>query len=126
MDLARRLTSRPQWRWMPGMRWVLPTGSGDAALGRVCHSESAPEGALPDLTDPATRGCLLAWARELWEDPYLAVVAYETAITGDWRWRVEGAEADVGELYDLPSEEDALADLVFEGCERQPDARGGP
>jgi hypothetical protein len=30
-------------------------------------------GAIPDLTDPATLGCLLALVREVWREPTLSV-----------------------------------------------------
>ena len=45
--LSSRAIACPGWRWMPGM----------------------PEGELPDLSDPATLGCLLALVREAWDDP---------------------------------------------------------
>jgi len=69
-DLARRLVASPRWRWMPGMRatragpWTEP----DA----VRVPESLPNGGypgwLPDLTDPATVGCLLSLVREALKD----------------------------------------------------------
>ena len=40
--------------------------------------------ALPDLSDPATLGCLLALVREAWSDPTLCVVLD----TSDGRWHV--------------------------------------
>ena len=65
IDLARRLVACPRWRWVPGMgvrRW---SGHGKvSAVARVSASfRETPwlsEGWLPDLTDPATAGCLLA------------------------------------------------------------------
>lgn len=78
--LARRAIACKGWRWMPGMRttegmrtihdprlwpdrpcairegtWV------DTAVPRPLGDH------LPDLTDPATLGCLLALVREAWE-----------------------------------------------------------
>ncbi len=68
-ELAGRFVACKHWRWMPGMKvvgqahWLgvadlLPV---DGASGR-----SHPEcyGSLPDLTDPATLGCILALVRE--------------------------------------------------------------
>jgi hypothetical protein len=81
--LAKRAVACKGWRWMPGMRttegmrtihdprlwpdrpcairegtWV------DTAVPRPLGDH------LPDLTDPATLGCLLALVREAWGDPY--------------------------------------------------------
>ena len=77
--LARRAVACKRWRWMDGMR----TQGGDRAQGRIdlgledSYSwdvdtsgyrlfDGATE--LPDLTDPATLGCLLALVREAWDD----------------------------------------------------------
>lgn len=51
-DLARRVVRSKHWRWMPGML----TDVGE----RVTDTETSYLGTLPDLTDPATVGCLLA------------------------------------------------------------------
>ena len=94
--LARRAVACEGWRWMPGMRtlgnmrvihdpyrwpdrpcairegtWV------DTAVPRPLGDD------LPDLTDPATVGCLLALVREAWSEPRTAVVP----LSGD-RWGV--------------------------------------
>lgn len=68
IDLARRLVACRGWRWMPGMLWSIGPQPGwvRASTGRVlsAHEDGGPVGAprscLPDLTDPATAGCLLA------------------------------------------------------------------
>ena len=75
INLARRLVACPRWRWMPGMgvrrwsnydvRWHTNRVSTLAERGTFWLSE----GWLPDLTDPATLGCLLALVREAWGDP---------------------------------------------------------
>lgn len=55
----------------------------------------APLNAVPDLTDPATLGCLLALVREVWEDPY-AHVAVEPATEHDaphWFVRAGGFDS---------------------------------
>jgi len=82
LDLARRAVACKGWRWMPGMRttegmrtihdprlwpdrpcairegtWV------DTAVPRPLGDH------LPDLTDPATLGCLLALVREARGEP---------------------------------------------------------
>jgi hypothetical protein len=64
-DLARRVIACPRWRWMPGMHddggcIVVQT----SPVMRAIDEEGEPcvlsRHALPDLSDPATLGCLLA------------------------------------------------------------------
>jgi hypothetical protein len=96
--LARRAVACKGWRWMPGMRtvhdpeygvtgvpqtWVLPVSDGGlldvgqhyqrrgpfaAALGQ-CVPGGGLGTRLPDFSDPATLGCLLALVREAQHEP---------------------------------------------------------
>ena len=92
--LARRAVACRGWRWMPGMLtlsgermlddgWpeydVLEYGSSGVAEC-VKWNLKPKKGALPDLTDAATLGCLLALVREAWGDP----LAYTMAYYGRW------------------------------------------
>ena len=72
--LGKRAVACPKWRLMPGMltdegRRVMHVWPDDLGIkwshlldNRVVRDADA----LPDLTDPATLGCLLALVREAW------------------------------------------------------------
>jgi hypothetical protein len=82
--LTRRAVACRGWRWMQGML-IADNGAGVRFLwedDRYLHGMAAEASGLwmrmnkdrerlPDLTDPATLGCLLALVREAWGDPYL-------------------------------------------------------
>jgi hypothetical protein len=74
IELARRAVACKGWRWIPGMRWWTEDDRGrlddfqPEYMGR-------PHDALPDLTDPATLGCLLHLVREAWGDPTIVTAA---------------------------------------------------
>ena len=104
MDLARRAVACRGWRWMAGVRTMAPSGDyyravgsgetgcfvreSDAAIlayGGGCAAEQLYN-SLPDLTDPATLGCLLALVREA----HGTCSALHDADDGDW-WLVRAA-----------------------------------
>ena len=97
--LSRRVVACKGWRWMPGMMRLraTPTWSRDhlKGEGRVTDGgdpwvyEDWP--VIPDVTDAATVGCLLALVREAWGDPTLCVVLD----TSDGRWCVERRCGDI-------------------------------
>ena len=105
-DLARRFVACKHWRWMPGMRcthrWtggirvladengeqsesyvVVPGARGNAvmAVGECGIMGSfpgvgSPYPLLPDLTDPATLGCILALVRRAYDKSDVYVTPY--------------------------------------------------
>jgi len=67
--LSRRAVACMGWRWMPGQRWIVTRAAPlEDYAGRIVDGgRRAPDGpGMPDLTDPATVGCLLALVREAW------------------------------------------------------------
>lgn len=69
-DLARELARHPAWKWGSGMlavwgnrleRVVL---AADDGRGLLCGTDATSPEHYPDLSDPATQGCLWAMLRE--------------------------------------------------------------
>ncbi len=69
VDLSRRVIDCPRWRWMPGMLAVMSNGVIACRVSNGAVPPAYPEPYLPDLTDPATIGCILALVREAWNAP---------------------------------------------------------
>jgi hypothetical protein len=73
-ELARRAVACKRWRWMPGMRYQV-----GGTVGRLTDSQCKGKlplvaETLPDLSDPATLGCLLALVREAWSNQKIHMV----------------------------------------------------
>jgi hypothetical protein len=101
-DLAKRAVACKAWRWLPGMlgvdtgglKWRRVSGSwvGEGHAVRTCRGEMT---LVPDLTDPATLGCLLALVREAWGEPTLHV--WYSRQLGLWVVSANGQEIGVHE-----------------------------
>lgn len=83
LETAKQLAAHPNFRPSVGMRFVAD-GNGfpiictswtkDCATGEIQIAQegdycSLGDDCVPDISHPATKGCLLALARELWDSP---------------------------------------------------------
>jgi len=98
--LARRAVACRGWRWLPGMA--------------DCHGRRLREGdwldpaaEFPDLTDPATLGCLLALVREAWGQEDMGAVRIFRDGLRKWCVKYDEDDAQVGAVYG-PTEAHAL------------------
>ena len=116
--LGRRAVACEGWRWLPGMlgwrpdnhgvphpiRFVEGVESMEALAGTgagpllasgyaTCDGYWRSDDIMPDLTDPATLGCLLALVREAWGDPRLVAIYCEAVYPGQSEgWAVQTAD----------------------------------
>jgi hypothetical protein len=119
IELAQRAVACPGWRWMPGMLTlhglrilrVEDDGSYVLAIPREWNQPILVEGEyLPDLTDPATVGCLLARVRSIWaqKKAYHGVpTVHVTECDGRWEFGYRYGEVLVS-CYWADSEIEAL------------------
>ena len=122
--LAKRVVKCKAWRWMPGMRdssgvrvsrgvaetpedAFYPGGIRDGDWRVRPDNAVVTVDALPDLTDPATLGCLLALVRESWDDGRLGLCALR-GLDGEWRWVVVRQELMAPSCGSGPTEPHAL------------------
>ena len=78
-NLSQRAVSCKHWRWMPGMLSLPPQADRCQRDGQMMVER------LPDLTDPATVGCLLALVREAGAIVHkLAILPMGTRLFVEW------------------------------------------
>lgn len=103
IELGRRAVACKAWRWMPGMRYTTPTGASgryvmrDASLGVTTEGtlhDSQHVDLLPDLTDPATIGCLLALVREAHGDAQITTYPDLLDSLTYFSWSVASPDSD--------------------------------
>jgi hypothetical protein len=78
-ELARRAVACKRWRWMPGMLAIMTEPHEGETTFRVVdyignRETGAPITMYPDLSDPATLGCLLALVRKAWSNQKIHMV----------------------------------------------------
>ena len=98
-ELAKRAVACKAWRWMQGMRSTETTlWCGHSWSDGRRSWEGDTEDALPDLTDPATLGCLLHLVREHLEDNG-ACLRRDFRSNGTERWTCEWLCPKPGVMY---------------------------
>ena len=148
-DLARRAVACPRWRWMPGMLvwWRLdaedepmalrlhgwpddyPTNPDDYEPIYPGHLDAAHDagafgfprdaGIVPDLSDPATLGCLLALVREALEPRGGSDYIASTMHTGSG-WGVRARFGSEGLVTIVECTHDTEAEALVAALERAP------
>jgi hypothetical protein len=103
--LGRRAVACKHWKWMPGM--LMRAGTSSLRI-QSAGDERADLSGIPDLSDPATLGCLLHLVREAWGEQ-MEVFAYRTEMH-DKRWCIEraGSERDPSRAWYGWTEAEAL------------------
>lgn len=117
IDIARRAVACKHWHWLPGMRAIGKYPNNPVRIHNfgenvqdlddmeaadtflrwqqpIIHGDCGYDGPyLPDLSDPATLGCVLALVRDAWGDPRLVAIYCEPAHPGQSEgWAVQAAD----------------------------------
>ena len=117
---SRRAVTCRRWTWGPGMldlfgrrvRDVWPDDLGIKWSHLLDNRVVRDADALPDLSDPATLGCLLALVREAWGDPGMFARPRGGKVRPDWVM-CAGQTSDI--VCIAPTEAEALV-AALEGA----------
>jgi hypothetical protein len=131
--LGSRAVACRAWHWLPGMRyWADSDRFGDLVFAsRVSERKSQidalnscgeGERPVPDLSDPATRGCLLELVREAWGDD--EAIASPRGTSRRWivEIEVDGEPLEASEEGTAP-EGSTEAEALVAALEAAPDHR---
>jgi hypothetical protein len=113
--LAKRAVACAAWRWMPGM---LTENGIRVVRGEEGVDFAGSDRDCPDLTDPATRGCLLELVRQAWPEHPVAP-RREPAPLGYKPWRALTRRGEQWTGYVADSEQELLV-LILEAAGRDP------
>jgi hypothetical protein len=109
-SLGQRVVRCRYWRWLPGMLTL--TGHRVSNEDAETDEPTLFDDDLPDLSDPATVGCLLARVRFALPDPTVFVYSYAADMSvpdSKVLWGLNGMFlAPEQRLLDQPSEVEAL------------------
>jgi len=115
MELSERVVKCPNFYWMPGMR-CLPTEGMVTVPLRLTDDLNWPHDLglrLPDISDPATLGCLLALVREAWVDPTASTAATREANGGrGWVMDCWDPQSPLSGIGPFQSEAEALINAL--------------
>ncbi len=96
IELGKRAVACKGWRWMPGMRYSTDSWRAEGfervpeRMDAVAHADWMAPGRVPDLTDPATIGCLYVLVGELYGISDITVrTIYENGEIDRWAWNSE-------------------------------------
>jgi hypothetical protein len=94
-ELSRRLVKCKHFQWMDGMLAISFQGDRRWAWRQNEQDDHLPESdSFPDLTDPATLGCLLHLVRKAHNEPFLGFASEPTGDDDeedeDERWQPYG------------------------------------
>lgn len=100
-SLGQRATACADWKWLPGMAFFDEHGA-QWRVQSETHATYVHDDRVPDLTDPATMGCLLALVRELWGKPVVkgkSPIVCATECYGMWEFGYRYGEVRVSCMW---------------------------